>query len=697
MFKKPHICGKTKVFIPTICSDSAYFVGTVDTTIPQGSDFDLTDGVKAYDADGMELPFTTTPLSIDTCTVGTHSVVYTAEGVSDTRTITVVATGNPTILGLTPIINVNIGDVVNTMQDVSAKDVNGNTIPVVCTEGTSVTYSEPGTFTLHYTATDKCGKVATGTRTVTVERESGSIVCTDKVCEMVVSCDTPPTPTQRYTVTLHAGTGGTVNGGGTFDSGTQITVTATPNANYSFEKWAKSSGGTAVSTSTSYTFTVTEDVDLYASFTYHEPTPTTYTVTPHAGAGGSVSGGGTYSSGAYTTVTATPNTNYTFSSWRKGNSTGEIVSTSASYTFAVTETVDLYASFIYHDPSLVTEELDITCPKGDRTTATISGTPDSGSTITLHYTLGSETGTVTFTYGTSSTKSVGDYEISYNGNKTFEVDGLSATGNTLVLNYLTYSETYYTVRTYAVTDGVLGDESGGETSGDGTFRAGTSVTVRASTSSGYEFTNWATRSSGTPSVSTSSTYTFTINSDIDLYAMFDEEEVAPTTYTVAVYSLGNGSVSGGGTYEEGETATITATPDSGYHFLRWNIGHPDSQQTSSSPTETFTVNSNWNWYARFEADTPTPSSRTETINTRCSPGDTASFSLSTTPASGTTISLSITYGGSTTETFTAGSSSSTSFGDYTISYNGSTGFTIDGTGVDEEAPNLKVVSATYYA
>ena len=189
MFKKPHVCGKTKVFIPSICSDSAYFVGTVDTSIPQGSDFDLTAGVKAYDADGMELPFTTTPLSIDTCTVGTHSVVYTADGVSDTRTITVVATGNPTISGLTPIINVNIGDTVNTMQDVSAKDVNGNTIQVVCTEGTSVTYSEAGTFTLHYTATDKCGKVATGTRTVTVERESGSIVCTDKVCEMVVSCD----------------------------------------------------------------------------------------------------------------------------------------------------------------------------------------------------------------------------------------------------------------------------------------------------------------------------------------------------------------------------------------------------------------------------------------------------------------------------------------------------------------------------
>lgn len=200
---KPFICGKKHLFFPSICSSASYFVGTVDTTIPQGSDFSLTDGVKAYDEDGASLPFTVTPSSINTCSVGRHQFVYEAEGATDTRTITVVAIGNPVISGLTPILNVKVGDTVNTMEDVSAVDGNGKSISVSCSEGSSITYTTAGVHILHYTATDGCGNSTTGTRTVSVETNE-AIVCQSKVCEAIVGCDepTPPTPTTA-TVGVH--------------------------------------------------------------------------------------------------------------------------------------------------------------------------------------------------------------------------------------------------------------------------------------------------------------------------------------------------------------------------------------------------------------------------------------------------------------------------------------------------------------
>ena len=43
----------------------------------------------------------------------------------------------------------------------------------------------------------------------------------------------------QYTLTANAGDGGSVTGGGTFASGTQVSLTATPNSGYSFSGWSK--------------------------------------------------------------------------------------------------------------------------------------------------------------------------------------------------------------------------------------------------------------------------------------------------------------------------------------------------------------------------------------------------------------------------------------------------------------------------
>jgi hypothetical protein len=53
--------------------------------------------------------------------------------------------------------------------------------------------------------------------------------------------NTPPTQiVKQYTLTASAGDGGSVSGGGTFASGTKVSLTATPTSGYSFSGWSNS-------------------------------------------------------------------------------------------------------------------------------------------------------------------------------------------------------------------------------------------------------------------------------------------------------------------------------------------------------------------------------------------------------------------------------------------------------------------------
>lgn len=62
---------------------------------------------------------------------------------------------------------------------------------------------------------------------------------------------------KEYKVTVNAGSGGTVSGGGTVLDGENCTVRATSNSGYSFEGWYE--GNTKVSSSAYYTFTVSSN------------------------------------------------------------------------------------------------------------------------------------------------------------------------------------------------------------------------------------------------------------------------------------------------------------------------------------------------------------------------------------------------------------------------------------------------------
>jgi hypothetical protein len=99
---------------------------------------------------------------------------------------------------------------------------------------------------------------------------------------------------------------------------------------------------------------------------------------------------------------------------------------------------------------------------------------------------------------------------------------------------------------------------------------------------GYSFVNWTEDGE---EVSTNPEYTFNITASCSLVANFAREST-PVTYTVTVSAnpRQGGSVSGGGTYREGDWVTVTATPKKGYIFFNWT---ENGEEVSAEATYRF--------------------------------------------------------------------------------------------------------------
>lgn len=142
-----------------------------------------------------------------------------------------------------------------------------------------------------------------------------------------------------YTITVAANpTGyGTVAGGGTYNYGTEVTLTATPNTGYDFVNWTLN--GVAVSGEDQYTITVSDNANYVANFEIIN-----YTISAIANPeeGGTITGVGTYTYGANVTLTATANEGYAFTNWTED---GTVVSTSNTYTFTADSDRNLVANF----------------------------------------------------------------------------------------------------------------------------------------------------------------------------------------------------------------------------------------------------------------------------------------------------------------------------------------------------------------
>ncbi len=130
------------------------------------------------------------------------------------------------------------------------------------------------------------------------------------------------------------------------------------------------------------------------------------------------------------------------------------------------------------------------------------------------------------------------------------------------------------------------------------FAYGTLCTLTATAYTGYTFTNWSNGLTTNP-------YTFAVLEDVSLTAVFLAPGEHAYTVTVNANDTTMGSVSGGGTYEEGRVITLEATPNAGYHFVHWN-------DDVTEATRNVTVKADIIFTAYFESDS------TEGIEDVCS-------------------------------------------------------------------------------
>lgn len=136
----------------------------------------------------------------------------------------------------------------------------------------------------------------------------------------------------------------------------------------------------------------------------------------------------------------------------------------------------------------------------------------------------------------------------------------------------------------------------GSATGGGRYDAGQACTVVATPAGGSTFVGWKRGSASGETISTQASYTFAVESDIALVAVFEGGSVPTYTISASANPNDGGSVSGGGSKQLGSTCTLVATPASGKVFSRWT---ENGNTVSTSATYSFEVTGNRTLVAQF--------------------------------------------------------------------------------------------------
>lgn len=314
---------------------------------------------------------------------------------------------------------------------------------------------------------------------------------------------------------------GTVVGSGSYKYGTTATITAVPNQGFAFQSWLD-----GVTTPTR-NITVLHDTVLIATFSANRYN---LTVLPSDTAQGSVRGSGTYNSGTMVSLVATPAPHYHFVCWNDNDSTNP-------RQYMVTGNDTLIARFAI-----------------DVHNVTVS---------TVDQAKGRTVGGGSYAYGTSITFAAypnRGYSFSrWNDGNTNSVRTETVTGNNVYT-------AYFTTNTYTLT-AESADTLMGRVSGGGSYLFNSIVTVIAMPAQHHHFVAWSDGETANPR-------SIVITEDTTLTAVFGYDQ-----FTLTVYSSDTnlGTVTGGGTYDYGDTVTLTAsTRGFGRRFVSWNDGNTNA-------------------------------------------------------------------------------------------------------------------------
>lgn len=256
-----------------------------------------------------------------------------------------------------------------------------------------------------------------------------------------------------YEITTEAdpAEGGTVTGGGTFNYGSTVTLTATANANYTFICWHD---GIVRNPREE---TVTGNANYRAIFHLNGTPQYTITVLANDPTLGTVTGSGTYPENTTIQIGATPNEGALFMGWTDGN---------ADNPRSIT----------------VTENMTFTAIFSEIETYTLTVRPENplqGSTY------GGGTYPANTVINIGATASPGFHFAGWQDGDMNNPRTITVTQNAEYI--ASFSET--PVETYSVT--VYYDENQGFVMGAGTYTAGSTATLVAIPADGYYFVKWS--------------------------------------------------------------------------------------------------------------------------------------------------------------------------------------------------------------
>lgn len=328
----------------------------------------------------------------------------------------------------------------------------------------------------------------------------------------------PATPLPSFTLTAEADSTawGTVVGGGTYHLGDTATIEAIANDGYAFLQWNDSI------TDNPRTVVITCDTAFVAHFGLMEYNIVA-TVDPEEA--GTVSMNGTTHYGDTLLMEALPNAGFEFRMWND----------------SVTD----------NPRSIVVEHDSTFTALFDRRQFTIEVVSD-------HPSWGSVSGGGTFYFGDT-------IQISASPNLGFAFagwnDSIYANPRTVVVTEDQSFTAHFEIRQCYITTKVT-PEGTGSVTGGGSYNYGETVNLIAHGNAGYVFDAWDDGVINNPRI-------ILVEGDATYTAVF---RVMQYEITTECQPAEGGSVTGGGTYSYGETATLTARPANNYTFVCWSDG-----------------------------------------------------------------------------------------------------------------------------
>ena len=322
---------------------------------------------------------------------------------------------------------------------------------------------------------------------------------------------------------------GFVDGVGTYLEGSSVTLTAVANEGYTFHHWndGVTQNPRIITVNNNMSFTAFFDAQQY-----------TITVNATPAAGGTVTGGGTYTYGTSAVLTATPNANYSFMQWNDGNlNNPRIVTVTGNATYTAlffTEGGELFTLTVTSDNPFL-------------------GSVHGGGT----YPAGSEV-------------EISAYPTQYARFVKWN-DGNTDNPRTVVVNgNLSFSAEFAVAQHFDI-EVVSANPDMGDAFGSGNYAEGDQVEISALAFSGYLFKRWNDNNTDNPR-------TITVTGNATYTAYFEENAVVTYMLTL-ICNTEEGSVSGGGQYLAGASATVQAFPKEGFAFDRWNDNNTDNPRT----------------------------------------------------------------------------------------------------------------------